>query len=72
MQTLPLIEVHDAQRAGTAGDTEVWINPAHIVKIEPMGEAARVTLTIGTVYTVESYLWLLEKLTGKPTFEDTK
>lgn len=62
---IPLLKLHHANRTGCAGETEVWVNVAHIVSVAPTGEASIVCFSDRSVVeTVESYDWLVEQLTG--------
>jgi hypothetical protein len=69
MKTAPLIKLHRDETSEIAGDCEIWVNPAHVVSIEPQKvpnsePCASIEMTTFHFTTMESYAWVVEQLTG--------
>lgn len=66
----PMILLHLAGTSSVASDCEIWVNPAHVVSIEPHivpGEDSGATVQLPgfRFNTVESYDWVIEQFTGR-------
>jgi len=73
MKEATFILLHDLSVKGGSLECERWINPFHIVFFVPYKEGTYIKfINDSSFYSVESYFYVVEKLTGKNPFEATE